>query len=65
MFHFRFGSACFHNPNSEEMADMIVDLNTEYTNLFEFGEDCIKKIWEWEFDIDENKIKEEVALLEP
>lgn len=49
MFHFRFGSGCFSYPNSEEMVDMIVALNTEYTDLFEFGENCIKKIWEWEY----------------
>ena len=50
MFHFRFGSGCFHNRNSEESADMIVASKTEYKNLPAFGMACIKKIWEWEYE---------------
>lgn len=48
MFYISLGSGCFRHPNSEETMDLIVASKIEYTNLFEFGKDCIRKVWEWD-----------------
>lgn len=48
MFYISLGSGCFRHPNSEETMELIIASKLEYTDLFEFGKDCIRKVWEWD-----------------
>ena len=48
IFQISFGSHCFRNPGGEETMDLIIVSKTEFPDIWEFGKNSIRKMWEWD-----------------